>query len=73
MFVQLSDDWSGVVLGSTAITQRRMDECDLDSVRFKECMYYLRAYGSHTASIAFFTKHSCWKEACKFLLDNVRS
>ena len=72
--VQMSGDWSGVVLGATnIITQRHSEGCCLDTVRFNECCYYLRMYGSPSAMVTFLVKHNCFREACSFLLENVSS
>jgi hypothetical protein len=59
------------MVGSTNFSQRRSEECCLDTTRFNECLYYLRAYGTPGARVAFLVKHNCFKEACRFLLDSV--
>lgn len=42
----------------------------LDPFFFKECVYYLNNYGSHTANIAFYMKHSNLTEVISYCYDN---
>lgn len=58
-------------MGSTSITQRHSDMTSLDQLRFNESIYYLSTYGTHSLSVNFFIRHSCFRDACRFLLDNV--
>lgn len=43
----------------------------LDPFFYKECVYYLTNYGSHTANIAFYMKHSNLSEVIKYCYDNL--
>lgn len=43
----------------------------LDPFFFQECVYYLSNYGSHTANIAFYMKHSNMTEVIRYCYDNL--
>jgi hypothetical protein len=43
----------------------------LDPFFYKECIFYLSNYGSHTANIAFYMKHSTLKEVIMYCYDNL--
>ena len=70
--LQHGDDWSSVLTGSMVLSSQTSKDYDLDLVRFNECVYYLRTYGNHTTLISFYVRHSCWYEAAKYIMDNVR-
>ena len=59
-------------MGSMALLEKRSEDCDLDIHRFSECTYYLQTYGTPATLIAFFVRHNCWMDACKFIIDHVR-
>lgn len=62
------DDWSSVVVSSF---EKHSEDCDLDAHRFRECLYYIQTYGSPATAVAFFMRHNCWTNACKYILDEV--
>lgn len=43
----------------------------LDPFFYKECVFYLTNYGSHTANIAFYMKHSNLSEVIRYCYDNL--
>lgn len=51
--------------------EKHSDDCDLDTHRFGECLYYIQSYGSPAAVVTFFVRHNCWTDACKYILDEV--
>lgn len=70
--LQYNEDWSSLLMSSTAIPERYSDECDLDKSRFNECIHYLTQYGNHSSLIAFYVKHGCWSIACQTIREKVR-
>ena len=72
LLLQLSEDWVGVVMGSTAITQRSSDECAMDQARFKECTFYLTTYASHSHTVSFLVRHMSWVRVCRYIIEKVR-
>ena len=73
LLLQLSEDWLGVVMGSTAITQRSSDECAMDQARFKECIFYLTTYASHSHTVSFLVRHMSWVRVCRYIIEKVRT
>ncbi|XP_064623470.1 zinc finger FYVE domain-containing protein 26-like isoform X2 [Lineus longissimus] len=45
------------------------DDSTMDEHQFKECLFYLKTYGTHMAIIAFFRRHGFWQKAVKYILD----
>ena len=43
----------------------------MDDIRFSECCYYLRRYGSPGKMVSFLARNNCWNEACSNILDKV--
>ena len=68
---QPTEDWSSVMMACMSLTEKHSEDCDLDTHRFSECLHYLQSYGGHSATVAFFVRHNCWTDACKYILDEV--
>ena len=71
LFTQYSEEWSSVIVGSMALSEKRTEDCDLDIHRFNECVFYIRGYGTPSFLVSFFMRHNCWTDACKYILDHV--
>ncbi|KAL6058640.1 Nuclear pore complex protein Nup85 [Balamuthia mandrillaris] len=42
----------------------------LDSMRFKQCVYYLRRYGASRQLISFWTRHGMLEDACVYVVNH---
>eukprot|EP01087_Luapelamoeba_hula_P024804 TRINITY_DN9571_c0_g1_i1.p1 TRINITY_DN9571_c0_g1~~TRINITY_DN9571_c0_g1_i1.p1 ORF type:complete len:900 (+),score=149.53 TRINITY_DN9571_c0_g1_i1:278-2701(+) len=49
---------------------RNDEEANLDSVRFMQCVYYLRRYGTPRMLISFWTRHGLLSDAVSYILTN---
>ena len=56
---------------SVLTLQTFQDETSVDSVVYKECMFYLRTYGTYSDHLRFLLQNGYWNKALKFLLDHV--
>ncbi|CAI8002630.1 Zinc finger FYVE domain-containing protein 26, partial [Geodia barretti] len=66
---QPTEDWSSVMMACMSLTEKHSEDCDLDTHRFSECLHYLQSHGGQSATVAFFVRHNCWTDACKYILD----
>ena len=60
-----------MMMACMSLTEKHSEDCDLDTHRFSECLHYLQSHGGQSATVAFFVRHNCWTDACKYILDEV--
>lgn len=61
----------GLLRRNNSHNEQKIDQFKkLDPFFYKECVYYLTNYGSHTANIAFYMKHSDLAEVLRYCCDN---
>ncbi|KAI8788313.1 zinc finger FYVE domain-containing protein 26 [Biomphalaria glabrata] len=54
----------------TLLVPSKGEENRVESVPYKECLYYLRTYGSYMDHITFLRQHSYWMKAVQFAVDH---
>lgn len=51
--------------------QGQQEETTLESLVYKECMYYLRTYGTYSDHLKFLLHNGYWNKALKFFVEQV--
>ncbi|XP_059142669.1 zinc finger FYVE domain-containing protein 26-like, partial [Physella acuta] len=54
----------------TLLVPGKGDENRAESVPYKECLYYLRTYGSYLDQISFLRQHNYWMKAAQLAADH---
>ena len=51
--------------------QAQQEETSVESPVYRECVYYLRTYGTYNDHLKFLLRNGYWNKALKFIIDHV--